>query len=433
MRGGGDCRVFRDSADFPPMDDSAASLIGTEPFVLAEDLPSGRVLVRDATVSADTGRALAPALEDALARHARAAVVGAKRVRTDSVAAHGCFVLHPKGFVRNGRGAPRDAERFDAETDAIDAGVAVFSREAFESARGAAICDPRTGYGALALLALSLEVRRRGGGRVISAAAAECPEDSGFDALFATRGLDCEIARSHFRAHFHFDIDGCDLESVAGAEGLAALRWNAPIWGAPQGFLKYDERGAYHWNQYATHDPYRRRADAIVSFLVTNLPKGDAPIIDVGAGDALFAGLVARHDARVVAVDPEPRAVECAQRAVAEAGLAARVSCVAGHAESLPFGDGSFRGAMLLDVVEHLRNPVRALREIRRMLLPGGMLLTVTPSWRYGHRNDPIYHLDEYREEELVRQLKACGFAIAGTARIRGAYDDLVVLAQRMD
>ncbi|MGA0830415.1 MAG: hypothetical protein ACO3RG_03145 [Nitriliruptoraceae bacterium] len=60
-------------------------------------------------------------------------------------------------------------------------------------------------------------------------------------------------------------------------------------------------------------------------------------------------------------------------------------------------------------------------------------LLTVTPSWRYGHRNDPIYHLDEYREEELVRQLKACGFAIAGTARIRGAYDDLVVLAQRMD
>jgi SAM-dependent methyltransferase len=85
---------------------------------------------------------------------------------------------------------------------------------------------------------------------------------------------------------------------------------------------------------------------------------------------------------------------------------------------------------MLLDVIEHLRNPVRALAEIRRVLAPAGVLLVATPAWRYGHRNDPVYHLDEYREEELARQLRACGFAITQTARIKGAYDDLVMLAQ---
>jgi len=85
---------------------------------------------------------------------------------------------------------------------------------------------------------------------------------------------------------------------------------------------------------------------------------------------------------------------------------------------------------MLLDVIEHLRNPVRALAEIKRVLAPGAALLVATPIWKYGHRNDPVYHLDEYREEELTRQLRACGFEIANTARIKGAYDDIVVLAR---
>jgi hypothetical protein len=65
------------------------------------------------------------------------------------------------------------------------------------------------------------------------------------------------------------------------------------------------------------------------------------------------------------------------------------------------------------------------------VLAPSGVLLVATPAWRYGHRNDPVYHLDEYREEELARQLRACGFTVMQTARIKGAYDDVVMLAQR--
>ncbi len=400
------------------------------PFAAVERLPSGRALVRDVTVDAAEARRVAAALEDAFARHDGVAMAVAKRLRADGVSAHGAFVLHPKGLVRNGRGAPRDGERFDEEVDSADAGVAVVDGEAFALVRGETILDPRAGYGALAMLSLGLELRRRRAGRVIAVAAAAIEESPQCEAIFESEGLASELARSHFRVHFRFEPDACDLDAVAANATLAPLRWNPRIWGAPAPFEKYDDRGAYHWNLYATHDAYRRRADAIVSFLASSVPAGDAPILDIGAGDALFSGLVARTGARTVAIDPEPRAVECAKQAIADAGLAASVACMQGTAENLPFPDRSFRAAMLLDVIEHLRNPVRSLAELRRVLVPGGALLAVTPSWRYGHRNDPVYHLDEYREEELMRQLRATGFTIANTARIRGAYDDLVVLAR---
>jgi SAM-dependent methyltransferase len=412
----------------PATDDPLAA---PPPFAASERLPSGRVLVRDLSVGRDAALAAAPALEAAFARHDGLAAAVARRLRADGVAAHGAFVVHPKGLVRNGRGAPRDAERFDAEVDAVDLGVALVDGDAFAAARGEAILDPRTGYGALAMLALTLELRRRRAGRVVAVASASVEEAGGAEAAFEANGLASEVARSHFRAHFGFEADACDLDAVAAAASLGGLRWNAPVWGAPAPFEKYDDRGAYHWNLYSTHDAYRRRADTLVSFLASNLPRSTQPVLDVGAGDGLFAGLLARQGIGAVALDPEPRAVLCAREAIAGADLAPLVACVEGTAESMPFPGASFRAAMLLDVVEHLRNPVRALAEIRRVLSPEGALLVATPAWRYGHRNDPVYHLDEYREDELARQLRACGFEVASTARIKGAYDDIVMLARR--
>lgn len=399
-----------------------------------ESLPSGRVLVWHVSIDSSIARETAPALEAAFLRHDALAVAGARRITADGIAAHGCFLLHPKGFVRNGRGAPRDAERFDAEADAIDHGVAVVSHAAFQAVHGDDLLDPMVGFGALALLALSLEVRKRGHGRVISIASAEIDEPGDAEDAFTRDGFRSSIAAAHFRQYIGFDGEACDLESVKASNELARLRWNAPIWGAPVGFAKYEERGAYHWNLYNTHDAYRRRADTLLSFLRANLGhQADAPqlpILDIGAGDGLFAGLLARHQYRVAAVEPEREAIAIADARIAAEGLADLVTCVEGSAENLPFPAHSARGALLLDVIEHLRNPVRALAEIRRVVIPGGAVLIATPAWRFGHRNDPVYHFDEYRPEELERQLEACGLRVAQTARIKGAYDDVVILAR---
>jgi 2-polyprenyl-3-methyl-5-hydroxy-6-metoxy-1,4-benzoquinol methylase len=60
-----------------------------------------------------------------------------------------------------------------------------------------------------------------------------------------------------------------------------------------------------------------------------------------------------------------------------------------------------------MDVIEHLPNPVPILRELTRILAPGGQLLVITPEWRYGTSSDPTYHLTEYTCNEL-NQLSRC-------------------------
>jgi SAM-dependent methyltransferase len=52
---------------------------------------------------------------------------------------------------------------------------------------------------------------------------------------------------------------------------------------------------------------------------------------------------------------------------------------VLGVAESLPFADGSFDGALSLAVLEHVRDPFRAAAELARVVRPGGTMYVAVP------------------------------------------------------
>ena len=83
---------------------------------------------------------------------------------------------------------------------------------------------------------------------------------------------------------------------------------------------------------------------------------GDArTVLNVGAG----AGSYEPSDRDVTAV--EPSAVMRAQRP------AGAPPCVASTAESLPFEDQSFDAAMAFATVHHWQDPIRGLREMRRV------------------------------------------------------------------
>lgn len=56
---------------------------------------------------------------------------------------------------------------------------------------------------------------------------------------------------------------------------------------------------------------------------------------------------------------------------------------VAGNILALPFRDNSFNLVTAQMVVEHLQRPVELLREVRRVLQPGGKLLFLTPNYLY--------------------------------------------------
>ena len=108
-------------------------------------------------------------------------------------------------------------------------------------------------------------------------------------------------------------------------------------------------------------------------------PIDGATIVDVGSGPGIYARDLALRGARVTAVDSAP-----AMRtgAVAEAHAAGVTIDVAdGEANALPFPDATFDAATLVQVIEYVPDAVGALREIARVLKPGGALLVCDTDW----------------------------------------------------
>lgn len=97
-------------------------------------------------------------------------------------------------------------------------------------------------------------------------------------------------------------------------------------------------------------------------------------VLDVATGTADLAITIARTQggATIVGVDPSRGMLSRAACKVANARLAGRIRLVAGVAEDLPFDDEEFDSASMAFGIRNVTNRPRALREIRRVLRPGG-------------------------------------------------------------
>jgi SAM-dependent methyltransferase len=94
----------------------------------------------------------------------------------------------------------------------------------------------------------------------------------------------------------------------------------------------------------------------------------DARLLDVGCGGAWLGD----HFDRYTGIDVSPEAVEAAR------SRGRQVLLVDG-AEPLPFEEASFDGVVLKDVLEHVPDPVALVREVRRVLRPGGTVFASSP------------------------------------------------------
>jgi ubiquinone/menaquinone biosynthesis C-methylase UbiE len=87
--------------------------------------------------------------------------------------------------------------------------------------------------------------------------------------------------------------------------------------------------------------------------------------------------------ARVTGIDLTPRHVELARRHLAAVGSNATI--VLGDAESMPFPDMSFDRVSSNGVLHHTPDMPAALREIRRVLVPGGEACAIVYNRRSFH------------------------------------------------
>jgi ubiquinone/menaquinone biosynthesis C-methylase UbiE len=139
---------------------------------------------------------------------------------------------------------------------------------------------------------------------------------------------------------------------------------------------------------------------------------GDGPVLDWGAGWGQTSLLLAAGGADVVAYDVE-------DKGAAEgllAGSGARYVVDAGA--RLPFPAGTFAVVLNCGVLEHVDDPPAALAELRRVLRPGGWLLTYhLPNRRawtewVARRLGWFHHDRTYSAAEAVGLFEAAGFAV---------------------
>jgi len=101
----------------------------------------------------------------------------------------------------------------------------------------------------------------------------------------------------------------------------------------------------------------------------TAAPLSDVTLLDVGAGPGTFAMRAATRfpHLRVIAVEPS--------RDFARPRAGVEVACARG--EALPLGDSSVDVAMCLSSIRHVRDRPATLRELRRVVRRGGVLVIV--------------------------------------------------------
>ena len=126
-----------------------------------------------------------------------------------------------------------------------------------------------------------------------------------------------------------------------------------------------------------------RDAVQVANFLVPHLSEGMS-VLDCGCGPGPltlgFAEIVA--PGRVVGIDIEPTMIDQANQLAADSGVDNLEFQVA-DIYDLPFEDGEFDVVFSSAVTEHLSNPVLALREIHRVIKPGGIGAVIRTDWSF--------------------------------------------------
>ncbi|MDQ3930337.1 MAG: class I SAM-dependent methyltransferase [Chloroflexota bacterium] len=134
-------------------------------------------------------------------------------------------------------------------------------------------------------------------------------------------------------------------------------------------------------------------------------PRGaTSSILDVGCGTGAMLPYLA-HYGDVQGIDASPEAVQFSR----ERGLH---NVQQANGLELPFDDSCFDLVTALDVVEHIDDEQLVLREMFRVLRPGGTLLVSVPAYNFlwGPQDEISHHKRRYTARKLVTQMEKAGF-----------------------
>ena len=157
---------------------------------------------------------------------------------------------------------------------------------------------------------------------------------------------------------------------------------------------QFDPRAhAYLTSAVHAAGPDLERAKVLVAQAVSSA----AHALDIGCGAGHLSFTLAPHVARMVALDPSPSMLAAVSKGAAAKGLS-QIETRQGNAESLPFTEGTFPLVCTRYSAHHWTRLEEAVREVARVLTPGGHSLVIDT---LGHE-DPL--VDTFMQSiELLR------------------------------
>jgi SAM-dependent methyltransferase len=224
------------------------------------------------------------------------------------------------------------------------------------------------------------------------------------------------IARAYSSYYTH------ELEGEASAPQSAFERLKTAAY---NGYLNaqynFDLSPASAWGRWAVAavPPIRLKRDARARHL--RLEHKGAPLLDIGCGNGAFVKAALALGWGAEGLDPDPNA--------AALGRKTGVRIAVGSLPKISYPDASFAAVTMSHSIEHLHDPVAGLREVRRILRPGGTVWIATPNLRstgyevFGAEwigLDPPRHLVLFTPTALISSLSRAGFD--QIRQVRGAF-----------
>jgi 2-polyprenyl-3-methyl-5-hydroxy-6-metoxy-1,4-benzoquinol methylase len=143
--------------------------------------------------------------------------------------------------------------------------------------------------------------------------------------------------------------------------------------------------------------------------LLTGVVSRGGRVLDVGAGRGAFVSEACAAGLRACALDTQVEAVSV--------WGASRLPGVVASGAHAPFADATFEAVRMKEVLEHVADPLALVREARRLLRPGGFLVTHTPTpysqfYPIGNFWDDYTHVRPFSRLGLSRLFADAGMSV---------------------
>jgi ubiquinone/menaquinone biosynthesis C-methylase UbiE len=149
-------------------------------------------------------------------------------------------------------------------------------------------------------------------------------------------------------------------------------------------------------------------------------------LLDCGAGSGAFAESLCK-EMSMIAMDDHKESLEILERRIP------RESVVSGSCTSIPFPEDSFEIVTALDVVEHIPNDHLAVKEMTRVLKPGGIMVITVPAMMclWSDWDETLHHQRRYSKTSLLKLFQIPNLEVLHSAYINSLAMPLVWLARK--